>query len=121
MEAVVNSSDAANAIDSAAQSGRGSISLTVVSGTQKGHCHRLQIVSSAIIGRLPSCELCLGDDAEISAQHAVLRVVDNRLMVRDLRSTNGTLVNGVPIHNEYPLRNGDLLLLGRTELRVNLS
>lgn len=119
MEQVPSAGEAIKSIDSP-QAAR-TINLTVVNGAQKGHNHRLQIVSSAIIGRLPSCELCLDDDAEISAQHAVLRVADNRLMVRDLRSTNGTLVNGVPIHNEYPLRNGDLLLLGRTELRVNLS
>lgn len=96
------------------------VTLITVSGAQKGQCHRLQIVSSVFIGRLPSCELCIGEDSEVSAQHAVLRIRDNRLMVRDLHSTNGTLVNGVPIHNEFPLRNGDLLLLGRTELRIAL-
>ena len=42
-------------------------------------------------------------------------------IIRDLNSTNGTLVNGVPIHNDYPLRNGDLLLLGRTELRIEFA
>lgn len=97
------------------------VSLTTVSGNQRGQSYNLQINSSVIIGRLPTCELCLADDMEVSAQHAVMRVRDNRLMVRDLHSTNGTLVNGVPINNEFPLRNGDLLLLGRTELRVVLS
>lgn len=118
-EAVFLAMAAATATDEPDHQAGFGVSLTTISGKQKGQRHRLRIVSSAIIGRLPNCELCL-EDSEISAQHAVLRVVDNRLTVRDLRSTNGTLVNGVPIHNEYPLRNGDLLLLGRTELRVEL-
>lgn len=97
------------------------LGLTVVAGANKGQCHQLLIHSSVMIGRSPGCELCLAEDGEISAQHAVLRVLEDRLMVRDLHSTNGTFVNGVPIHNEFPLRSGDLLLLGRTELRVELT
>lgn len=97
------------------------VGFTTVSGAHKGQIQRFQVLSSLMIGRSPGCELCLAEDAEVSAQHAVLRVFENRLMVRDLHSTNGTFVNGVPIHNEFPLRNGDLLLFGRTELRVELS
>lgn len=97
------------------------LALVTVVGARKGQRYRLSIAGSAIIGRSPGCELCLEEDGEVSSQHAVLSLLDNRLMVRDLHSTNGTFVNGVPIHNEYPLRSGDLLLLGRTELRVELS
>jgi pSer/pThr/pTyr-binding forkhead associated (FHA) protein len=58
---------------------------------------------------------------EISAQHAMLQYLENKLSIRDLSSTNGTLVNGVPIHNTFPLKSGDLILLGRTELRIEFS
>lgn len=119
MGSVVNAGEQLQASVSSARGGL-RINLTTVSGKQKGKAYQLQLSGSAIIGRAASCELCLDDDSEISAQHAVLQLINNRLMVRDLRSTNGTLVNGVPIHNDYPLRNGDLLLLGRTELRVAL-
>jgi pSer/pThr/pTyr-binding forkhead associated (FHA) protein len=71
-----------------------------------------------MLGRAGSCDLSLSDDAEVSTQHAVLQFVNGKLTVRDLQSTNGTQVNGVPINNDYPLRSGDLLLLGRTELRI---
>jgi pSer/pThr/pTyr-binding forkhead associated (FHA) protein len=57
---------------------------------------------------------------EISSQHVLLQRLAGKLIARDLNSTNGTLVNGVPIHNDYPLRDGDLLLLGRTEMRIEI-
>jgi len=95
-----------------------SLRLTVVTGHDKGQTHKLDVVDSVLLGRAPNCDLCIVEDSEISSQHALLKLREGRIWVRDLNSTNGTWVNGVPIHNEYPLRNDDLLLLGRTELRV---
>jgi hypothetical protein len=94
------------------------IRLTVVTGMQKGHVYRLEIPERAILGRAASCELSLNNDLEVSTQHAILQRRNGQLSIRDLNSTNGTSVNGVPIHNDFPIRTGDLLLLGRTELRI---
>lgn len=94
------------------------VKLTVVAGVRKGRVYQLNIAEQAILGRAGTCDLCLNDDVEISNQHVLLQLNNGKLSGRDLNSTNGTLVNGVPIHNDYPLRAGDLLLLGRTELRV---
>ncbi|MCK9608239.1 MAG: FHA domain-containing protein [Methylomonas sp.] len=96
------------------------VKLTVVSGVQKGRNYQLNVAERVTLGRAGQCDLCLDDDVEISSQHALLQNQEGKLSARDLNSTNGTLVNGVPIHNDYPLRSGDLLLLGRTELRVEL-
>ena len=104
--------------DMKAVNGGVGVQLTVVAGVQKGQIFRLRIADSAVIGRAAGCDLAIADDVEISSQHAVLKNSGGKLTVRDLHSTNGTLINGVPIHNEYPLRNGDLLLLGRTEMRI---
>ena len=41
------------------------------------------------------------------------------LVIKDLNSTNGTLINGVPIHPLHYLQDGDQILIGRTELRLN--
>ncbi len=95
------------------------IQFTVVSGMQKGRHFRLEMCERMTLGRAAQCDLTLDDDVEISSQHALLQRLGGKLILRDLNSTNGTLVNGVPIHNDYPLRNGDLLLLGRTELRIS--
>jgi len=97
------------------------VRLTTVAGLQKGKSHQLDITERALLGRAGNCDLTLEDDVEISGQHALLLRTAGKLIIRDLNSTNGTLVNGVPIHNDYPLRNGDLLLLGRTELRIEFA
>ena len=94
------------------------VKLTVVVGVQKGKQYQIKVAEKAILGRAGSCDLSLSDDVEVSTQHALLQFVNGKLTVRDLHSTNGTQVNGVPINNDYPLRSGDLLLLGRTELRI---
>lgn len=95
-----------------------SVRLTLVAGVDKGKVFQLNIADRSTLGRAAHCDLVLDDDVEISGQHAVLQQQAGKLIVRDLNSTNGTLINGVPIHNDYPLRQGDLLLLGRTELRI---
>jgi adenylate cyclase len=68
-----------------------------------------------VIGRSPDCQIVLRDFG-ISRNHAkvvVSEAGDARIM--DLKSKNGTQVNGVPIV-EAPLRDGDRILLGKFEL-----
>jgi predicted component of type VI protein secretion system len=98
-----------------------SVKLTIVSGLQKGQTFQLPVGENTTLGRSSQCDLCLVEDVEISAQHAMLQYLENKLSIRDLNSTNSTLVNGVPIHNTFPLKSGDLILLGRTELRIEFS
>jgi pSer/pThr/pTyr-binding forkhead associated (FHA) protein len=45
---------------------------------------------------------------------------EGALWVEDMRSTNGTFLNGVALDGTYRLKDGDLILLGGTELRVSL-
>lgn len=89
----------------------------VVAGVEKGKVYRAVIQTQQSIGRAPDCDLTIADDTEISARHALLIKDDKGFRIRDLHSTNGTWVNGVPVHNDFPIRDGDLVLLGRTELR----
>jgi len=68
-----------------------------------------------VIGRSPDCQIVLRDFG-ISRNHAKVVVSesgDARIM--DLKSKNGTQVNGVPVV-EAPLRDGDRVLLGKFEL-----
>jgi pSer/pThr/pTyr-binding forkhead associated (FHA) protein len=51
------------------------------------------------------------DDPTVSAQHAMLMRLGHSYRLRDLRSTNGTQINGVPI-TEAELKDGDKILFG---------
>jgi EAL domain-containing protein (putative c-di-GMP-specific phosphodiesterase class I) len=60
------------------------------------------------IGRLPEANCCISDPT-ISKSHAEFIESDRRLILRDLRSTNGTFVNGERILRDYPVQEGDLI------------
>ena len=67
-----------------------------------------------VIGRSPECQVCLKDFG-ISRQHAKLVADPNGVRIVDLKSKNGTQVNGVPVV-EAPLKDGDRILLGKFQL-----
>ena len=71
------------------------------------------------IGRAPACELQL-DSTSVSRHHALLLKSARELIIEDLNSTNGVLVNGRKISRQL-LKDGDLLTLGEVQLRCSLK
>jgi adenylate cyclase len=67
-----------------------------------------------VIGRSPDCQIVLKDFG-ISRTHARIVVDEDGIRIADLKSKNGTQVNGVPIV-EAPLKDGDRILLGKFQL-----
>jgi adenylate cyclase len=64
-----------------------------------------------VIGRSPDCQIVLKDFG-ISRTHARIAVDEDGVRITDLKSKNGTQVNGVPVV-EAPLKDGDRILLGK--------
>jgi hypothetical protein len=56
----------------------------------------------------------------VSRLHAALKVVNKRVVIIDLGSSNGTRVNGQKIvpNVDYPLNNGDVIALGRLRIQI---
>jgi hypothetical protein len=71
------------------------------------------------IGRLSSNDVVLSDP-NVSRRHAQLRQVQDRWILADLGSTNGTLVNGRRAA-EHELDHGDRLAFGTSELLFQLG
>jgi hypothetical protein len=67
------------------------------------------------IGRHPDNDIAL-DHLTVSAEHAVLALEEGRARIRDLRSRNGTLVNGERTDERW-LEHGDLIEVGVFRLR----
>jgi hypothetical protein len=59
------------------------------------------------------------DDPFASAEHAVLTYRGRNWYVEDLRSTNGTFVNGVPVEGVGPLGFGDEVQVGEIRFRLD--
>lgn len=77
----------------------------------------LAVISS--IGRLPH-NLVPFDDPSVSGEHAEITFVRDRWWVRDLGSTNGTLVNEERIDGPTPLHSGDVVQFGRVSGRFRV-
>jgi pSer/pThr/pTyr-binding forkhead associated (FHA) protein len=63
------------------------------------------------IGRAPSCNVVLFSPA-VGRAHARIERNAKRLLLQDLRSANGTFVNGKPIDGTALLASGDVIGLG---------
>ena len=70
---------------------------------------------SVVLGRSHDCDIQLAD-ANVSRRHAELRPDGDGWAISDLGSTNGVLVNGHLINRPTPLRPGDRIELGTTEV-----
>jgi hypothetical protein len=67
-----------------------------------------------MVGRAPDCDVVLTDPS-VSRHHLFVRRDEEGWRMIDLRSTNGTLLNGVQVRFAH-LRDGDRLSVGGTEL-----
>jgi pSer/pThr/pTyr-binding forkhead associated (FHA) protein len=68
-----------------------------------------------VIGRSAGCDLAI-DDPVASRRHAVLHVMEDQVVLEDLGSRNGVLVNGVRMSDPVQLTHGDKVFVGSTEL-----
>lgn len=71
------------------------------------------------LGRSSSCDLVV-NDSEASRRHAEVVNEDGQPVLRDLGSTNGTLVNGRVIDAPICLSVGDIITIGASNIEVVL-
>ncbi len=68
-------------------------------------------------GRDPDNDICL-EDTEVSRHHARLTQTEDQIILEDLGSTNGTLVNGKPITGRHVLQPADIISIGSSVFGV---
>ena len=64
-----------------------------------------------LVGRHPSCDIILVSSRKVSRIHCCIAQAGNRLLIRDLGSTNGVTVNGANVE-ESEIRLGDDVVIG---------
>ncbi len=73
---------------------------------------------SNIIGRsMENCEIAL-NDSFLSSQHARLELQGDTWVLEDLNSTNGTFVNEIEVRDATSVEAGDVIRVGRVEMRL---
>jgi transcriptional regulator with GAF, ATPase, and Fis domain len=89
-----------------------SAKLVVLAGPRCGET--ISIDASATIGRDATSQLCIPDHL-ISRRHCAVELADGQCTLRDLGSSNGTYVNGMPVR-ERRLTHGDRIRAGDSVL-----
>jgi pSer/pThr/pTyr-binding forkhead associated (FHA) protein len=90
--------------------------LVIQSGKLQGK-RLLLPAKEMVVGRDEDCDLRIGS-ASVSRKHCIIKNSAEGILVTDLGSQNGTLVNDVPIKAPTLLREGDVLRIGSTLLTV---
>jgi chromosome segregation ATPase len=71
------------------------------------------------IGRAPGCELHI-DSSSVSRHHALVLTNSRDVIIEDLHSTNGVLVNGRKVTRQL-LTDGDILTIGEAQFRLSVK
>ena len=94
------------------------VKLKVLSGSHEGK--EIGISSDKfLIGRSESCQLRPKSES-VSRKHCIIVLKDNRVLIQDLKSRNGTFVNDkrLPLDKAKVLNGGDQLRIGKLMFEV---
>ena len=78
----------------------------------------MDILGPVIVGRSPSSDICVNEPF-VSASRARFSLQGPALVIEDLNSLNGTLVNGRALKEPATLREGDEVQIGDVVMKVN--
>src|SRR3954469_23449460 len=72
-----------------------------------------------LLGRHEECDVQL-HSSKVSRRHCIIAFLDDRVLIRDLGSTNGVRINGETV-TEAPIKDGDELAIGNFCYRVKMD
>lgn len=90
--------------------------LKILGGKHQGKLISLN-TKKFLVGREQDCHLRPNSEL-VSRHHCVFSIDDFSVRLRDLGSTNGTMVNGENIRGEIHLKAGDRITIGKLELEM---
>jgi pSer/pThr/pTyr-binding forkhead associated (FHA) protein len=93
--------------------------LVVASGSGKGKVIPIS-ASPFMIGRNPVCQLRPASD-KVSNRHCTIWLRGGIAVIQDMKSTNGTVVNGERITDERELHDGDQLQIGPLVFKIQIE
>ena len=94
--------------------------LEILTGALAGNKLRLEPGRSLRLGRTSRADVAFPDDRQMSGVHFVVECGENECRIRDLKSRNGTLVNGERIDAAL-LRDGDQIAAGETQFALHIE
>jgi hypothetical protein len=94
--------------------------LQVIEGRLSGTIYELPANREFVLGRGSQLEIVIDEDM-VSRRHAKITTYHDSVVIQDLNSTNGTLVNQQQITGGYRLNTNDEVTIGSCVLRIILQ
>lgn len=95
--------------------------VVVKSGPLAGHKYIVKSDTPILVGRSEEANIRIAYDEFCSRRHALIYWEGEKCFIKDLESTNGTLVNDKKVIGTLELSNNDIIKLGSTELLISIS
>ena len=94
--------------------------ITLTSLENEGGFQREFSQEEIFVGRDPNCDFPIGDET-VSAHHAHINYHHNQWWVEDLRSKNGTFLNGERVETPTVIITGDELRCGKIDFSITIK
>lgn len=86
-----------------------------------GRTFKAPIGEGVVIGRKAGeADIVIDYEKSVSARHCRIFERDGKFYAQDLQSSNGSLLNGIRLEEEAEICSGNLLTLGRLELKIQI-
>lgn len=95
----------------------GGLVVAIVKGPRTLQGMRIPLTAPLVIGRAPDSDIVISDGF-VSARHTRVSPGRGGAVVEDLGSTNGTVLNGVPVTAPAAAAPGDVVGIGPVDLRI---
>lgn len=94
-------------------------SLTITTGPNAGDYYPIGS-RTVVIGRDEACPVQIVD-SQASRKHVQIRHDNGRFVAMDMKSANGTLINGRAISSEIELEEGDEISVGSSKIVFSMQ
>ena len=96
---------------------RGAWTIEVTRGPAELRGLKLRVLNPVTVGRAPDADIVIAA-GYVSAHHARFVPKPGQLLIEDLGSKNGTLLNGHPLLGSAPVGKGDVVTIGGIAIEV---
>ena len=97
------------------------LKIKFLSGPQQGTKYSIKPPMVCTIGRSDDCSIVIKDDGKLSRHHCQIEVADS-ILIKDLDSSNGILINGKKIESKlsHSLVDNDEVLIGDSIIKIEI-
>ncbi len=96
------------------------IKIIIINTALKDKFFEISTAKPFIIGREKDCDLRIpfSVDNSISRKHCKINIIDNKLIIEDLKSSNGVYVNNLKIEDKIEIFNKNIIKIGSVEMLI---